>query len=41
MNKLPSKAKYVIIGAGSVVNSEVAPNAIFAGNPAKFKKNIE
>ena len=29
------------IGAGSVVNSEVTPNTIFAGNPAKFKKNIE
>jgi maltose O-acetyltransferase len=29
------------IGAGSVVNSEVPSNTIFAGNPAKFKKNIE
>jgi acetyltransferase-like isoleucine patch superfamily enzyme len=25
-----------IIGAGSVVNEDVPPNAIVAGNPAKF-----
>ena len=29
------------IGAGSVVTSEVPSNTIFAGNPAKFIKNIE
>ena len=29
------------VGAGSVVTSEVPPNTIFAGNPAKFIKNIK
>ena len=29
------------VGAGSVVTSEVPPNTIFAGNPAKFVKNIK
>ncbi len=29
------------IGAGSVLTCEVPPNTIFAGNPAKFIKNIE
>ena len=29
------------IGAGSVVTCEVPPKTIFAGNPAKFIKNIE
>lgn len=29
-----------IIGAGSVVTKNVAPNTIVAGNPAKFLKNV-
>ena len=30
-----------IVGAGSVVTKDVAPNAIVAGNPAKFLRHIE
>lgn len=30
-----------IIGAGSVVLSDVPPNSVFAGNPAKFLKHIQ
>lgn len=30
-----------VIGAGSVVNIEVKPNCIYAGNPAVFVKEIE
>ena len=30
-----------IVGAGSIVTKDVPPNAIVAGNPAKFIKNIE
>ena len=30
-----------IVGAGSVVTKDVAPNAIVAGNPAKFLRYIE
>ncbi len=30
-----------IVGAGSVVTRDVAPNAIVAGNPAKFLRHIE
>ena len=30
-----------IVGAGSVVTKDVPPNAIVAGNPAKFKRSIE
>ncbi|MBS1517297.1 MAG: acyltransferase [Bacteroidetes bacterium] len=30
-----------IIGAGSVVNNEVKPFSVYAGNPAVFIKNIE
>lgn len=29
-----------IVGAGSVVTKDVAPNTIVAGNPAKFLKNV-
>ena len=29
------------VGAGSVVTSEVPADTIFAGNPAKFIKNIK
>lgn len=29
-----------LIGAGAVVTKDVAPNAVVAGNPAKFFKNI-
>lgn len=29
-----------IVGAGSVVTKNVAPNTIVAGNPAKFLKNV-
>lgn len=29
-----------VIGAGSVVVSDVTPNTMFAGNPAVFKKSI-
>lgn len=30
-----------IIGAGSVVTKDVAPNAIVAGNPARFIRNVD
>jgi UDP-2-acetamido-3-amino-2,3-dideoxy-glucuronate N-acetyltransferase len=30
-----------IVGAGSVVTKDVAPNTIVAGNPAKFIKSID
>ncbi|MEP7146052.1 MAG: acyltransferase, partial [bacterium] len=30
-----------IVGAGSVVNNDVKPFSIYAGNPAVFIKNIE
>ncbi len=29
-----------VVGAGSVVTHDVAPNTIVAGNPAKFIRNI-
>ncbi|MCB0258644.1 MAG: N-acetyltransferase, partial [Calditrichaeota bacterium] len=29
-----------IVGAGSVVTKDVAPNAIVAGNPARFIRNV-
>ena len=29
-----------IVGAGSIVTKDVAPNTIVAGNPAKFIKNL-
>ncbi len=32
--------KKAIIGAGSVVNKNVEPNCIYAGNPAKFIRKI-
>ena len=30
-----------IVGAGSVVTKDIPPNTIYAGNPAKFIKNID
>ena len=30
-----------IVGAGSVVTKDVRPNAIVAGNPARFLRNVE
>ena len=33
--------KNAIIGAGSVVTKDVPPNAIVAGNPAKFLRSVE
>lgn len=33
--------EYAIIGAGSVVTKDVPDNEIWAGNPAKFIKNID
>ena len=30
-----------IVGAGSVLTSDVPPNSIFAGNPAKLVKKIK
>ena len=29
-----------IIGAGSVVTGEIPPNSVYAGNPAKFIKEL-
>lgn len=30
-----------IVGAGSVVTKDIPPNQIWAGNPARFIKNVE
>ena len=30
-----------IVGAGSIVTKDIPPNTIYAGNPAKFIKNID
>jgi acetyltransferase-like isoleucine patch superfamily enzyme len=32
--------EHAIVGAGSVVTKDVAPNSIVAGNPAKFLRSI-
>lgn len=33
--------KNSIIGAGSVVTGEISPNSVYAGNPAKFIKQLD